>query len=338
MPRTRRLDFPGALHHVCVRGVAGTPIFLDDADREAFVGCLGDVLRATRTRAYAWSLMTNHAHIVLRTGALPLAKVMQKLLTRYAVHFNKRHRREGHLFQNRYKAILGQDERYFMALVRYVHLNPVRGGTVGSLDELSGYPWSGHRALLTGRCPDWQDVGAVLGRFATDPGVARSMYVEFLAAREKVDDAKLAAMLERGAKVEMVGERGGSGEERILGRGEFVEGVLREVEGRDRRRAWLGKRLSPADVIARAAEAAGVRARDVRGPRKRPAVARARHLACKWLVEDLGLPGVRVAEMLGISQTAVSRGVERGRNAERKLGASLDGENGKMASTSLPKE
>jgi addiction module RelE/StbE family toxin len=119
MPRQARIDAPGALHHVIVRGIARRRVFNDDADRDFFAERLGRVLSDTETQCFAWSLMPNHFHLLLKTGATPIAWVMKRLLTGYAMHYNRRHRRNGHLFQNRYKSILCQEDAYLLELVRY---------------------------------------------------------------------------------------------------------------------------------------------------------------------------------------------------------------------------
>ncbi|MDJ0818014.1 MAG: transposase [Desulfobacterales bacterium] len=106
MPRKARIDAPGALHHIICRGIEKTEIFRDDADRDSFAERLGRVISETNTRCYAWALIPNHFHLLLKTGNVPISTVMRKLLTGYAVTFNRRHRRVGHLFQNRYKSIL----------------------------------------------------------------------------------------------------------------------------------------------------------------------------------------------------------------------------------------
>ena len=133
MPRKARIDAPGALHHVIVRGIERKAIFKDRFDRTNFVKRLGTILLETDTPCYAWVLMHNHVHMLLKTGLTPIATVMRRLLTGYAQQFNRRHRRHGHLFQNRYKSFLCQEDAYFLELVRYIHLNPLRAHVVKDL-------------------------------------------------------------------------------------------------------------------------------------------------------------------------------------------------------------
>ena len=101
MPRKARIDAPGALHHIIVRGIERRKIFWDDADRDSFTDRLGRILTQTHTDCFAWALIPNHAHLLLRTGLTPISTVMRRLLTGYAVQFNRRHRRHGHLFQKK---------------------------------------------------------------------------------------------------------------------------------------------------------------------------------------------------------------------------------------------
>jgi REP element-mobilizing transposase RayT len=103
MPRKARIDAPGALHHIICRGIERRKIFDDDADRENFLDRLGIILKETSTPCYDWALIPNHVHLLLRTGKVPISTVMRRLLTGYSVSFNRRHRRHGHLFQNRFK-------------------------------------------------------------------------------------------------------------------------------------------------------------------------------------------------------------------------------------------
>jgi REP element-mobilizing transposase RayT len=126
MPRKARIDAPGALHHIIIRGIERKAIFKDTADREIFFERCSGIISETETSCYAWVFMTNHIHMLLKTGLSPIATVMRRLLTGYAVSFNRRHRRHGHLFQNRYKSFLCEEQLYLKELVRYIHLNPLR--------------------------------------------------------------------------------------------------------------------------------------------------------------------------------------------------------------------
>ena len=133
MPRRSRIDAVGALHHVIARGVARRKIFFEDKDRDDFLDRLGTILKESDCACYAWALMSNHFHLLLKTGSVGLSTVMRRLLTGYAVTFNKRHHRWGHLFQNRYKSILCQEEAYLLELTRYIHLNPLRAKLVAGI-------------------------------------------------------------------------------------------------------------------------------------------------------------------------------------------------------------
>lgn len=148
MPGQPRFDAPGVLQHVMARGIERRKIFWDDKDRAFFLERLALILEDTQTLCYAWALIPNHFHILLRTGTTPLSKVMLRLMIGYAVTFNKRHKRSGHLVQNRYKSVVREEDPYLLELIRYIHLNPLRAGLVKDLKELDRYPWTGHSAIL----------------------------------------------------------------------------------------------------------------------------------------------------------------------------------------------
>ncbi len=151
MPRVARLDSPGVLQHVIVRGNEKRKIFLGDQDRRRFLDRLSQLLGDSETLCYAWSLIPNHFHLLLLPIHFKLAVLMRRLLTGYAVTFNLAHHRIGHLFQNRYKSIVCDKESYLLELVRYIHLNPMRAGLVRTLEELDRYSWSGHAVLMGNR-------------------------------------------------------------------------------------------------------------------------------------------------------------------------------------------
>lgn len=110
MPRESRIDSPGALHHIILRGIERNDLFKDYLDHHNFLDRLGKILSETSTSCYAWDLMTNHVHLLLRTGRVSISKVMARLLTGYAQQFNRRHKRHGHLFQNRYKSFFCEEK------------------------------------------------------------------------------------------------------------------------------------------------------------------------------------------------------------------------------------
>ena len=137
MPRGPRLDAADALHHVIARGIDRCSIFRDDADRADFLDRLAEVAIAPRLSVYAWTLMTTHFHLLLRTGSAPLSRSMQSLLGGYAGAFNSRHRRVGYLFQSRFKSILVDDDAYLLEVVRYSLPQagvPCRSGLSGRTD------------------------------------------------------------------------------------------------------------------------------------------------------------------------------------------------------------
>ena len=115
------------LHHIMARGIEDPNIFNDDRDRYDFIDRLGAIVEESGTNCFAWALIPNHFHLLLRTGSVSIVTVMRRFLTGRATRYNRRHRRSGHLFQNRYKSILCEEGSYFLGLVRYIHLNTALG-------------------------------------------------------------------------------------------------------------------------------------------------------------------------------------------------------------------
>ena len=181
MARQARLDSPGTLHHVMIRGIEKRRIVDNEQDRGDFVRRLGLLAQETKTPVYAWALMSNHAHLLVCSGTLGLAKFMRRLLTGYAVSYNLRHRRHGHVFQNRYKSIVCDGDRYFKELVRYIHLNPLRVELVKDLKQLERYPYCGHGTILGTQSNPWQDGDSVLAQFSKRGTEAKEAYRRYIA-------------------------------------------------------------------------------------------------------------------------------------------------------------
>lgn len=323
MPRAARLDAPGVLHHVMVRGIEGRRIFHDDTDRADFCRRLAALVAATGLTVYAWALLPNHAHLLLKTGARPLARVMRSLLTGHAGAFNRRHRRRGHLFQNRYKSIVVEAEVYLLELVRYLHLNPLRAGVVPDLIALETYPWSGHAALLGRVACTWQAIGEVLGQFPGSPRGARRRYrafVEAAASRGRRPELQGGGLVRSAGGWTAVralrrGREAYAADERILGHSAFVERLRATLPDP----AALKPRVPPLEaVVSRVCAVAGANPAQVSGGARTPAACEARAgIAYLW-TEVYGRAGRPLAAALGITPAAVYAAARRGAAAAKR--------------------
>ena len=179
MARPLRIEFEGALYHVMARGNAQAEIFFDDDDRRAFIENLGRVCARFQWRVWAWCLMSNHYHLLIETLEPTLSRGMREINGVYTQAFNRRHRRSGHVFQGRFKAPLADKDSYLLELSRYVVLNPVRAGLVGSARD---WDWSSYLAIM-GKAviPDWLAVDDTLALFHAKCGPARRAYARFVA-------------------------------------------------------------------------------------------------------------------------------------------------------------
>ncbi|HSB73747.1 MAG TPA: transposase [Candidatus Methylomirabilis sp.] len=316
MPRQPRLDAPGTLHHVMGRGIERTRIFQTDTDRADFLERVAERARSGEWTIYAWALMPNHFHLLLRTGTRPLSQSMQRLLTGYVVNFNRRHKRYGHLFQNRYKSVLCEDDPYLVEVTRYIHLNPLRVGLVPGLRELRQYPWTGHAALLGVVGRDWQDTATVLAAFGQRRRQAVQRYEEFVrdgiaqGRRPELVGGGLIRSLGGWAQVLALRRRGSkvAADARILGTGEFVEQLLREAETRDKETLRLARKvIDLATLAGRLVAKGGVAEGELRSGVRTREVVRARRLFCQLAVLGMGYSGADVARFLGVTTSAVNR-------------------------------
>jgi len=183
MARPLRVEFDGAIYHVTSRGNAREDIFDDDADRKAFLECLGKVVRRFNWLCHAYCLMDNHYHLVIETPKANLSKGMRQLNGVYTQLYNRRHRTVGHLFQGRYKAILIQKESHLLEVCRYVVLNPVRAKAVGRVEQ---WKWSSYGATAgLGKSPAWLAVDWVLSQFGKRRYPASRHYRRFV--RQGID-------------------------------------------------------------------------------------------------------------------------------------------------------
>jgi putative transposase len=178
MSRPLRIEFDGALYHVTSRGDRQEPIYEDDQDRRAFLDVVGSVVERFRWICHAYCLMGNHYHLVIGTPEGNLSKGMRQLNGVYTQISNRRHGRTGHLFQGRYKAILVDQDAYFLEVSRYVVLNAVRAGMV---KQPGKWQWSSYNATAGFEsCPGWLKAEGLLAQFGRDRGLARRRYKEFV--------------------------------------------------------------------------------------------------------------------------------------------------------------
>ena len=180
MARPLRIELSGGLYHVTSRGDRREDIYFSDADRVAWLGLLGQVCSRFNWRCHAYCLMTNHYHLVIETPEGNLAQGMRQLNGVYTQWVNRTHKRVGHVFQGRYKAILVEKDSYLLELARYVVLNPVRAGMVS---DVGNWPWSSYPAMLDPTAlPEWLQTDWLLGQFGLLRNQAIAGYIDFVRA------------------------------------------------------------------------------------------------------------------------------------------------------------
>ena len=335
MPRQPRLDAPGVLQHVMARGIERRKIFWDDKDRSSFLERLAVILEETQTQCYAWALIPNHFHVLLRTGTTPLSTVMRRLMTGYAVTFNIRHRRSGHLFQNRYKSVVCEEDPYLLELIRYIHLNPLRANLVEDLKALDKYPWTGHSVLIgkqknplisdtvpINNNEKWlaevtiEDVLLHFGKRLKDARQNYHRFVEKGIKQGRREDLQGGGLIRSsgGDKAGLLGlkeEDREKSDQRILGSGDFVSTTLQQSE------RILEKKYKPKqtidDLIAVVADKVGISPELIcsRSRQKKPSEARA--IFSYLAVEETGYPAADVARFLGVKRMSVHEAVIRGK-------------------------
>jgi putative transposase len=315
MPRQPRLDAPGALHHVMGRGIERTTIFRTDQDRGDFLKRLSELSMNKDLTVYAWALMSNHFHLLVRTGRQSISRSMRKLLTGYVVNFNLRHHRYGHLFQNRYKSVICEDDPYLLELTRYIHLNPLRAGMVGNLKQLGQYRWAGHSAIMGRLRRDWQDTGTILSYFGKGRR-AIEKYEQYV--REGISEGKRPELVGGGLIRSLGGwsqvlsfRRKGmkvASDERVLGGDEFIQMLLTEADKREKETLRLLRKVPDLPTLAGAIfKGEGVEELELRSGIRKKEVVRARRLFCQLAVGKMGYPGAEVARFLGVTTSAVNR-------------------------------
>jgi putative transposase len=323
MPRQARLDMPGALHHIMVRGINKEAVFSEKGDKEQLLQRLGINLIDGKGTVYAWVIMNNHLHLLIKSGKRGISDIMRKLLTWYAQYYNRRHRRRGHLFENRYKSILCDEETYLLALIRYIHLNPVRAGIVGTMKELDEYPWSGHSAIMGKASQSWMDIDYVLAQFGTKKRAARNAYRQFVEEGMTIGrkpELTGGGLLRSGGGWSEVVARRRKGQkeefdERILGGRNFVHEVLKEAEDRQIRQLEIQRRgITIEAIIKEECTKVGISETEVKAGSRRGPVSRLRATIAYRSREELGLSAAEVARHMGMATSSITRAIDRVRH------------------------
>ena len=307
MPRQARLDAPGCIYHLIARGIERRKIFADVLDYQAFVERLQNILIDTDTPIFAFCLMPNHFHLLIKRTKRPISAVMQRLLTGYAIYFNKRHNRAGHLFQNRYKAIICQEDSYLLELVRYINLNPIRAGLVRTIQDLEAYPFSSHPYIIGQRSAKFFDADEIRALFSKDQKAAVKIYRDFLQDGLSIKPDLEGGGLKRSLAITNYPRGAQAYDSRILGESSFVENLLSIEEKQDHKDS-----ASEVDeIIASVCEKHGITQTQMIGNAKRAQITKARFELVQKLSRETGLSGSQIPKTLKISKAAVSRIISR---------------------------
>ena len=300
MARPVRIEYPGAVYHVICRGNNRQVVFRDDHDRTRYLEKLSLYCEEKEVELLAYCLLANHVHLVLETPKGNLSKMMQPFQTSYTVYFNKRHRRSGHVFEQRYKAFLVDKDNYLLAVSRYIHLNPVGAGIVQRPGE---YRWSSYGAYGKGK-----ETGAVkcqrVWEYFSGPRRRQvAGYREFVEG-ELSTGRKLAALPVL--------------KQAFIGDEQFAEQARRKAA----KASDLERTYPLTKIVQAVCKVSGMPEEEIRRPGRSPAVKSAREMIC-YVVRrhsDVGLQ--ELTRLLGVKElSTVSHGVRR---AERRLSAEPD--------------
>jgi REP-associated tyrosine transposase len=283
MPRHPRVHAEGMLYHVMARGNDGQKIFIGEGDYQAFIEALRTVRQRYPFSLYAYVLMPNHFHLLLEVHLFPTARILQSLLTGYARRFNKVHRRRGHLFEGRYKAIVCDRDSYLLELVRYIHLNPVRAKMVKRPGE---WRWSGHGEYLGNEKRGLIDTGPVMGQLRTA--------------------ARYEAFIRDGAKVNYRAEWHPGDGAPFLGPERFVKKIAKESVPPP-----ISRRASLKDLLKSVAAKSGLSADILLRKGRLGSVVNARDRFIRDAVLQQGYLASQVAAFLDCNPSNVTRALQK---------------------------
>lgn len=294
MARPVRIEYPGAVYHVICRGNNRQRVFRDDHDRERYLERLSLYCEQKEVELLAYCLLTNHVHLLLETPRGNLSKMMQAFQTSYTVYFNKRHGRSGHVFEQRYKALLVDKDNYLLEVSRYIHLNPVAARIV---ERPQDYRWSSYGRYLRGKGISGLKYETVLGYFAGRRGRQVAQYREFVEGRLRGEQKWAEPPVLRGA---------------FVGDEDFVEEARKKAI-----RSVLEGHYPLKRIVGAVCKVSGVAEEEIRRPGRSEGVQRAREILCyvSRRHSDVGLR--ELARFLGVKELSTpSHGARR---AEQRI-------------------
>lgn len=315
MPRKARIDYPGLTHHVMARTFNDLLLFNDEEDKRHYLSLLSYRIKETGFLCFAWALMDNHLHLLLKTNEKPLWYLMKPLNSDYSRWYNKKYSRKGPLFIDRFKSIATQDQNYLEQLVRYIHLNPIRAGICEDLGRLKGYSWTGHSAVMGSYPNDFQEIKAVLSRFGKTRKAALANYEKYLedALYSKGEDSLIDIVRNSND-----GKKNKSSPECwVIGDLEFQRHVLSSDKANRLTIAEFKKQgLGLEDVLNKVSRKMKVTPESIMQQSKRTRQAEARMVFC-YVARSLDFPTKEIGTFLSIQQAAVSNAGRKGEKIAR---------------------
>lgn len=288
MPRKPRIHFPGAVYHVMLRGNAGQDIFIDDEDRTQLSLLMQQCVERFNCRIHAFCLMSNHVHLAIQVGTIPLSRFMQSLNLQFTRHYNRKQGVTGHLFQGRYKAILVSADDYLLELVRYIHLNPVR---IALVDNPEDYRWSSHKAYCGQASLPWLTTDWVFTFFAETGEAAVSRFRNF------VMDG-----IGEGYRKEF---HKGNQEGRLLGDDDFADEAMRK-SGQSRMR-----QVSLEEIMEVVCDSYSIPCTDLGRPGKDRVLAEARAVVACLIRDSEHLSVTEFGRLVGRDVSSLCQGITR---------------------------
>jgi len=315
-----RYDQPGSFHHVISRAVDGLPVFREFSDQSYFIRRLKLLTEESCLRVHAWVLMSNHFHLLVEVGKVSLSRSIQRLLTGYAIRFNRQNNRQGHVFQGRFRSILVERNSYFKELIRYIHLNPLRAHIVDGVSSLGYYFPNGHNHIIGRSHNSWQSTELLESEFsnAGDKSYWIRNYIDFLNDGVSSNSREYENgnyVIDRNGlhNAAYINDRvSNKGAARIIGTDKFVRHIYNDVQGtrkiqvRDRK----DQHIEIMQVTRDVSEVTGIPIRMLRSSGGGRRISRVRKILIRMLIDEVGLSKADTARFLRLSGTSIQRCIE----------------------------